>query len=208
MWGSSKVTESQFYERGPEMGAAPKGRPQKLRPSRKGAGLLETLVVLLVSFALVFGVVRPFIVQSFWIPSESMTPTLEIGDRIFVNKFVYRFSEPERGDVVVFESKGIEDEDLIKRVIALPGDHVALYHGDLYVNFQRLDEPYVQTPYTQNVLADNSLGALTVPEGKILVLGDNRASSRDSRFFGPVSMDTIEGEAFAIFWPLSRIGLL
>ncbi len=202
------MTEGQFYERGPEIDAPSKGRRRKRRPSRKGGGLLETLVVLLVSFALVFGVVRPFIVQTFWIPSESMTPTLEVGDRIFVNKFVYRFSEPERGDVVVFESKGTEDEDLIKRVIALPGDHVALYDGELYVNFRRLDEPYVQTPYTQNVFSDDSLSALTVPEGKVLVLGDNRVNSRDSRFFGPVSMDTIEGEAFAIFWPLSRIGLL
>ena len=202
------MTERRFYERGPETDAAPKGRRRKPRSSGKGGSLLETLVVLLVSFALVFGVVRPFIVQSFWIPSESMTPTLEVGDRIFVNKFVYRFSEPERGDIVVFESKGDDDEDLIKRVIALPGDHVALYHGELYVNFQHLDEPYVQTPYTENVFSDDALGALTVPEGKILVLGDNRANSRDSRFFGPVAMDTIEGEAFAIFWPLSRIGLL
>ena len=201
------MTEKQFYEPGPEMDAAPKGRRRR-RSSKKGGGLLETLVVLLISFVLVFGFVRPFIVQSFWIPSESMVPTLEVGDRVFVNKFVYRFSEPERGDVVVFESKGEEDEDLIKRVIGVPGDHVALYRGDVYVNFERLDELYVQTPYTQNVFSNESLNATTVPEGKVLVLGDNRANSLDSRFYGPVSTDTIEGEAFAIFWPLSRISLL
>ncbi len=198
------MTEKHFHERGFETGVPPEER----RSPKKGGGFLEFLVILLIAFALVFGLVRPFILEAFYIPSESMVPTLEVGDRVFVNKFVYRFSEPERGDIVVFESKGADDEDLIKRVIALPGDHVALYHGELYVNFQHLDEPYVQTPYTENVFSDDALGALTVPEGKILVLGDNRAHSRDSRFFGPVSMDTIEGEAFAIFWPLSHIGLL
>ena len=164
--------------------------------------------MLLVAFGLVFGFVRPFVVQSFWIPSESMVPTLQVGDRVFVNKFVYRFSEPERGDIVVFKKSAEgRDDDLIKRVIALPGDHVALYEGELYVNFQRQEEPYVKNPHTQAAFGD-SLGALTVPEGKILVLGDNRANSLDGRFFGPVSMDNIEGEAFAIFWPPSRIGLL
>jgi signal peptidase I len=200
------LAEQHFHEQGPGIDATTPAR-RRGRPSKKGRGLLELLIVLLVAFALVFGLVRPFIVQTFYIPSESMIPTLEVGDRIFVNKFVYRFSEPERGDIVVFKSTEGRDDDLIKRVIALPGDHVALYEGELYVNFERLDEPYVKYPYTQATFG-NSLGALTVPEGQILVLGDNRTNSRDSRFFGPVSMDSIEGEAFAIFWPPSRISLL
>ncbi len=203
------MTEKQFYERGSEIDPVATTRQSRgRRLPKKGGGLLETLVVLLVSFALVFGFVRPFIVQTFWIPSESMVPTLEVGDRIFVNKFVYRFSEPERGDVVVFESKGEEDEDLIKRVIGVPGDHIAIYNGEVYRNFERLDEPYLKDPYTRDALSSNSLNASTVPEGKVLVLGDNRDNSLDSRVYGPVSMDTIEGEAFAIFWPLSRISLL
>ncbi len=201
------MAEQHFHEQGPGIDATTPAR-RRGRPSKKGRGLLELLIVLLVAFALVFGLVRPFVVQTFYIPSESMIPTLEVGDRIFVNKFVYRFSEPERGDIVVFEkSSGVGDEDLIKRVIALPGDHVALYEGELYVNFRRLDEPYVEYPYTRAAFG-GSLGALTVPKGRILVLGDNRTNSRDSRYFGPVSMDSIEGEAFAIFWPPSRIGLL
>src|SRR3954447_23623640 len=93
------------------------------RKKRKG-GLTEYLVVLAVAFILVFGVVRPFIVEPFWIPSESMVPTLEVGDRVFVNKFIYRFHEPERGDIVVFQSPEDENEDLIKRVVAVPGDRV------------------------------------------------------------------------------------
>ncbi len=165
--------------------------------------------MLLVAVALVFGFVRPFVVQTFWIPSESMVPTLEVGDRVFVNKFVYRFSEPKRGDIVVFKSAEGGDEDLIKRVIGLPGDHVALYHNELFVNFRRLEEPYVKESYAQeDEFSDNSFIATTVPEGKVLMMGDNRANSRDSRSFGAVPLENIVGEAFATFWPPSRIGLL
>src|ERR671916_2292951 len=157
-----------------------KGAPSETpRAPKKAGGFVEFLVILAVAFVLVFGFVRPFVLEAFYIPSESMIPTLEVGDRIFVNKFVYRFSEPERGDIVVFKSTEGRDDDLIKRVIALPGDHVALYEGELYVNFERLDEPYVKYPYTQATFG-NSLGALTVEEGQILVLGDNRTNSRDS----------------------------
>src|SRR5918911_2156054 len=98
-------------------------------PRRKSStgGLGEFLVILVITFALVFGVVRPFIVEAFYIPSESMVPTLEVGDRVFVNKFIYRFSEPEHGDIVVFESVEGESEDLIKRIVGLPGDRVAVF---------------------------------------------------------------------------------
>ena len=166
------------------------------------------LIVLVVACALVFGLVRPFVVQSFWIPSESMVPTLEVGDRVFVNKFVYRFSEPERGDIIVFKSPENGEEDLIKRVIGLPGDHVALYDGDVYVNFERLAEPYIRGPHVQDEVSGSSLDAVTVEEGTVIVLGDNRANSRDSRFFGAVPFENIEGEAFVVFWPPSDIGPL
>src|SRR3712207_3082609 len=98
------------------------------RPTRKkkGGGVLEYLVILVVSFALVFGFVRPFVVEAFWIPSGSMIPTLQINDRVLVNKFIYRFTEPERGDIVVFQSVDEPRTDLIKRVVALPGDRVAV----------------------------------------------------------------------------------
>ena len=84
--------------------------------------MLEFVVILLVAFILVFGFVRPFVVEAFWIPSESMVPTLKVGDRVFINKFIYRFTEPEPGDIVVFESVEGGEEELIKRVIGLPGD--------------------------------------------------------------------------------------
>src|SRR4028119_1366662 len=109
---------------------------------RKSGGVVEYLVILLVSFALVFGFVRPFVMEAFWIPSGSMIPTLQINDRVLVNKFIYRFTEPERGDIVVFESVESSDEDLIKRVVGLPGDEIAVRSGKLFVNGELQKEPY------------------------------------------------------------------
>jgi signal peptidase I len=167
-------------------------------------GLVEFLVILVITFALVFGVVRPFVVEAFYIPSESMVPTLEVGDRVFVNKFIYRFRQPKQGDIVVFKSIEGEQEDLIKRVVGVPGDTIVLSNGTLIVNGVPKEEPYVN-----HQLPDlSSFGPITVPEGKVFVLGDNRANSRDSRFFGPLPIQDIEGEAFVIFWPPGRLRLL
>src|SRR5215203_3934453 len=108
---------------------------EKPRTPKKVGGFLEFVIILAVAFALVFGFVRPFVLEAFRIPSESMVPTLEVGDRVFVNKFIYRFTEPERGDIVVFESVGEgDDQKLIKRVVALPGDEVEVRSGTLLVN--------------------------------------------------------------------------
>src|SRR5919106_4022614 len=94
------------------------------RTPKKAGGLVEFLVILAVAFVLVFGFVRPFVLEAFRIPSESMVPTLLVGDRVFVNKFIYRFTEPERGDVVVFESVNGGEEDLIKRIVAVAGGEI------------------------------------------------------------------------------------
>src|ERR671912_1681660 len=109
-------------------------RREREKKKRK-SGILEFLVIMLVAFVLVFGLIRPFVVEAFRIPSESMVPTLEVGDRVLANKFIYRFTEPERGDIVVFESVGEgDDQKLIKRVVALPGDEVEVRSGTLLVN--------------------------------------------------------------------------
>ena len=171
---------------------------------KKGGGVVEYLVILLVSFALVFGFVRPFVMEAFWIPSGSMIPTLQINDRVLVNKFIYRFTEPERGDIVVFESVESSDEDLIKRVVGLPGDEIAVRGGKLFVN----GEPQKES-YTNKKLPDmTSFAQTTVPEGHVFVMGDNRGNSQDSRVFGPLPQENIEGEAFLRFWPPGRVGLL
>ena len=177
---------------------------ERRQPRKKSGGALEYLVILLISFALVFGFVRPFVMEAFWIPSGSMIPTLEIGDRVLVNKFIYRFTEPERGDIVVFRSVDNPDEDLIKRVVGVPGDEIAVRRGRLILNGEPQKEPY-----TNKNFPDRSFYArTTVPEGHVFVMGDNRGNSADSRVFGPLPKKNIEGEAFLRFWPPHRIGVL
>ena len=191
-----------------------------------GSGWLEFPLILIVAFALVFLFIRPYVVEAFYIPSESMVPTLEVGDRVLVNKFIYRFTEPERRDVIVFKTpegvdnsvagnpvsqligwlQGNRDErqDLIKRVVGLPGDTIAVRNGNLFVNGERQNEPYLNKE-----LPDQSFFQRTqVPQGKVFVMGDNRTNSRDSRFIGPIPKENIEGEAFLRFWPPGRLGTL
>jgi signal peptidase I len=180
-------------------------RERRHDASKKGGGgVLEFLVILVISFVLVFGFVRPFVVEAFWIPSASMVPTLKYGDRVLVNKFIYRFTEPERGDVVVFKSVQDDQQDLIKRVVGVPGDKISVRGGRLFVNDELQREPYVNKK-----MPDRSFAApTTVPQKHIFVMGDNRANSQDSRVFGPVPKENIEGEAFLRFWPPGRVGLL
>lgn len=166
--------------------------------------MVELLVIAVIAFALVFGVVRPFIVEAFVIPSGSMIPTLMIGDRVLANKFIYDFTEPERGDVAVFESVEVQGEDLIKRVVATPGDTVEVSGGKLYVNGEPQKEPYIKrggglSPPQQKI---------TIPKDSYFMMGDNRSNSRDSRFFGPVPKENIVGQAFLIFWPPTRLSTL
>src|SRR5215210_5030309 len=118
---------------------------EKPRTPKKVGGFLEFVIILAVAFALVFGFVRPFVLEAFRIPSESMVPTLEVGDRVFVNKFIYRFTEPERGDIVVFESVNGGEEDLIKRIVGVAGDKVAVRKGVLRVNGEPQEESYVNS---------------------------------------------------------------
>jgi signal peptidase I len=184
-------------------------RRSRRRIPRKSGGAIEFVVILLISFALVFGFVRPFVVEAFYIPSQSMVPTLEVGDRVLVNKFIYRFSEPERGDIVVFRSVEGDGEDLIKRVVGVPGDEIELHHGKVFLNGQRQNEPYVvNKPCVRGMPKTCSYGPVTIPIGDYFMMGDNRANSRDSRFFGPVPKKAIVGEAFLRLWPPSRVGLL
>ena len=178
-------------------------RREREKKKRK-SGILEFLVIMLVAFVLVFGLIRPFVVEAFRIPSESMVPTLEVGDRVLANKFIYRFTEPARGDVVLFDSveEGSEDT-LIKRVAGVEGDEIRVQGGTLFVNGEPQDEPYLNqyvpdqsTPY----------GPETVPKDHVFVLGDNRGNSGDSRVFGPVPVENIKGEGFLVFWPPAHIG--
>lgn len=167
-------------------------------------------VLVIVGAILVAFVVKTFFVQAFQIPSASMHPTLLEGDRVLVNKLSYRLHDINRGDVVVFRRPAnmpagpSDPEDLIKRVIGLPGDTLQTKSGKVYVNGRELEEPYLAKG-TETLDIDDPV---TVPEGRIWVMGDNRGDSQDSRVFGPVAQDTVVGRAFVIMWPPGRLGSL
>ena len=176
-------------------------RWERQRKKRR-AGFTELVLTVLVAFVLVFGVVRPFVLEAFRIPSESMVPTLLVGDRVLANKFIYRLTEPERGDVVVFESVGEgDDQKLIKRVVGVAGDEIEVRNGALLVNGEEQEEPYLN----ENLPFTGSYEQTEVPEEHVFVMGDNRANSADSRVFGPLPVENIEGEAFMRFWPVPEI---
>ncbi len=162
--------------------------------------------------------IRTFVVQAFKIPSGSMLETLQIGDQILVNKFIYGvkipftggkvlipFKEPEKGDIVVFEYPEDPSKDFIKRVVAVEGDTVSIVDKQLYVNGKPVaDEPYAQYS-TLPTHADN-MKEIVVPEDKLFVMGDNRDNSHDSRFWGFVDLSAVKGEAFMIYWSWDREG--
>ena len=162
--------------------------------------------VVLVGAVLVALLLRASLFQAFYIPSESMEATLSINDRVLVNKVSYRLHDINRGDIVVFarpDDQQGDIRDLIKRVIALPGETVEAKDNELYINGQRLIEPYLD----EGVVTTN-FGPTVIPEGQIFVMGDNRTESYDSRLFGPIEEDRVVGRAFVLFWPLNRAGSL
>ena len=151
-------------------------------------------------------VIKTYLIQAFYIPSASMEPTLEIQDRVLVNKLSYRLHDVHRGDLVVFErppnDRGVI-RDLIKRVIGLPGETVEGKDGTVYVDNRPLREPYLPDG---TVTAD--FGPRTIPEGYVWVMGDNRSNSSDSRVFGAIDESTIIGRAFIRVWPVTALSLL
>lgn len=153
-------------------------------------------------------IIRTFLVQAFKIPSGSMRPTLKEGDRILVNKIIYRFSEPQRGDIVVFKYPLDPKKDFIKRLIARGGEGVQIREGDIYISGKLIKtSPIKNIYYFNGGKLDDENVSLVVPEGFYFVLGDNSANSRDSRYWGFVPEKDIVGKAFVIYWPPIRIGL-
>jgi signal peptidase I len=216
------VTERPSGSEGPA-GGFTLSEPRPAEQETHGSFLREFPILLIVALAVAI-VLKTFVVQAFFIPSGSMEPTLEPGDRVLVQKVVYG---PDRGDVIVFSDpqgrpgpdRGIvggfvhwlsstlgierpEHEDFIKRVIGLPGETVELRDGRLFVEGVRIHEPYLK-----GAVDTRDYGPVRVPEGSLFVLGDNRLNSNDSRFgLGFVPVDKVLGRAFAIVWPPSRAG--
>jgi len=183
---------------------------------------------LLVLAALVVAVViKTFLIQAFYIPSSSMENTLQVNDRVMVNKLAYQFGDLARGDIVVFDDPRLSEpavenvfesvqrnvgeaiglavprSEFIKRVIALPGETIAIVDNRVYINGVLIDEPYLKPGTSMS-----DMDAAFVAEGEMFVMGDNRNSSQDSRIFGTVPIDTIVGKAFVIMWPADRWGTL
>ena len=176
----------------------------------------EAIIVALV-LALI---IRTFVVQAFKIPSGSMEPTLEIGDHILVNKFIYGtkipftsinllpWKSPQRGDVIVFIYPLEPEKDFIKRVIGVGGDTVRIVNKKLYINGVEVPDPHAvykeDTILPGDMQKRDNFGPVTVPKGNLFVLGDNRDRSLDSRFWGFVPLEDVRGNAFIIYWSWDR----
>ena len=151
--------------------------------------------------------IRTFVAEARFIPSSSMEPTLEIDDRLIIEKVSYRFRSPKRGDVVVFSpTDKLKEQNykdaFIKRVIGIPGDEVEVKKGQVYINGKILTEKYIEEA------PNYQYGPITVPKDQYLVLGDNRNNSYDSHYWGFVPRDKLIGRATVRFWPLNRLGSL
>jgi signal peptidase I len=149
-------------------------------------------------------VIIVFLYQPVKVEGTSMAPLLSDQERIFINKFVYRFEPIQRRDVVVFWYPLDHSKSFIKRVIALPGESVEIRQGVVYVNGRAIDEPYVPTQYEDM----SDYGPFTVPKDSYFVMGDHRISSNDSRVFGPVASKFIYGRAVFAYWPVDHFGSL
>lgn len=204
--------------------------PSKSKVRRKPSTLRSIIEwVVVIGGSLAFAtLIQAFVVQPFRIPSTSMVPTLKVGDRIVVNKLSYKAHDVHRGDVVVFTKPRCNTsgtptwancglvgdfDDLVKRVIGLPGDHLYIVKSHVYVDGRPLEEPYVRPgavtlarpPYGCN-FSGTIAHPFVVPKDMVFVMGDNRDNSLDSRCFGPIPEGTIVGRAFVRIWPFSRLG--
>ena len=205
---------------------APAPKPDDEDKKKQRSFLAE--LPLLIGIALIIAIVlRTFLMQAFYIPSRSMVPTLLINDRVMVNKLVPQFGDFERGDVVVFSSPFVADEgtepfparalrtvkesigittaavpdDLIKRIVGLPGETVEIRDNALLIDGLAIDEPYLNDG---TFMAD--MPPRTLRDDELWVMGDNRNESSDSRRFGPIKVDNVVGRAFVRFWPSDRWG--
>jgi signal peptidase I len=192
----------------------PTGRPAS---GRSGRWILELGIVVVVA-VVVAVLLRTFVVATYSIPSGSMEPTLQVGDRIVVDKLSYHLHGIDRANIIVFSTPPHEDcagppvSDLVKRVIGLPGETIALAGGRVYIDGKLLDEPWLPAidqadTYPGPSPAPYSLhNPYPIPSGYVYVMGDNRTESCDSRYWGPVRESTIVGKVDLRIWPLTRLG--
>ncbi len=179
---------------------------EKVKTSTEENPVIEIVKTLATAFILAIGI-RTLVAEARYIPSSSMEPTLEINDRLIIEKISYRFKTPQRGDVVVFSpTDKLKEQNFkdafIKRVIGLPGETVEVRGEKVYVNGKALREKYIEEA------PEYTYGPVTVPQGQYLVLGDNRNNSYDSHYWGFVPRGNLIGRAIVRFWPIKRLGSL
>ncbi len=165
---------------------------------------LETTVVALSIFVVAY----LFLIQPHEIKGNSMEPNLHNNEYILTDKISYRFSEPKRGDIIIFKAPNNPEVDYIKRIIGLPGERVKIQNGQVYINGKILNEPYIKdlTNLSSGYMKEGE--EIVVPEDEYLAFGDNRPHSSDSREFGPIPSKLIIGKAILRYWPLPQFGLL
>lgn len=212
----------------PSLGDRPRssrrdGATERLDAGSDWARAAREWGMVLIFAVVVAFLVRMFLIQAYHIPSGSMEETLEIGDRVIVNRLSYSAGDAQRGEIVVFDrppgQEGTADH-LIKRVIGLPGETVLLRDGQVYVDGFLVEEPYLRPNTVSRPRPRGGVGipgcdnvtlspdTCVVPEGTLFVMGDNRGASEDSRTFGPIQTDSVEGRAFLRVWPLRTISWL
>ncbi|MBO4353111.1 MAG: signal peptidase I [Eggerthellaceae bacterium] len=181
----------------------------------KSGGAVRSFLSVLIMVALVAVItvlLRMFVFVPYEIPSGSMEDTIQPGNMVFSEKISYYLRSPEYGDIVTFNDPQVAGRTLIKRVIATGGQQVNLIDGVVYVDGEKLDEPY--TDGKPSYPLDRTAGGMAisypyiVPEGEVWVMGDNRTSSQDSRYFGSVKLTNVTGRAALIYWPLNDVGIL
>ncbi len=177
-----------------------------------GRTLLEYALIVAV-VVIIMVPLRIFVIEPFQIPTASMDPTIEVGDRVFAEKISYKMDGYVKpGQIVTFKDPANPDITLIKRVIAVGGQSLDLQDGKVVVDGVALDEPYTHGeqsfPLSTTLNGQDMSYPLVVPEGYVWVMGDNRDNSADSRYFGPIPYESISGHAFVTYWPIKNIGLL
>jgi len=225
------VTGPDTEETTPQLPDGDSTESAKAKKKKHALPFWAELPLLILAALVVAVVLKTFLIQAFYIPSGSMEETLQVNDRVMVNKVAYQFGELQRGDVIVFDDPTgdtraeeslfesvernvgeaigltVPDIEFIKRVIALPGETLDVEDNVVRINGAIIVEPYITVDPTSRSHCPD-VEALVIPVGEVFVMGDNRNNSQDSRCFGTVAIDTIVGKAFVIMWPTDRWGSL
>ena len=169
--------------------------------------IVENIKSLFIAFLLAM-FIRTFFVQAFKIPSSSMFPTLKVGDRLLANKLVYKFREPERGEIIIFKYPLSPRKDFVKRLIALQGEEVKIMDGKIFIDGKPVKNTLIENRYYYNSGLYGAEFPAKVPENCYYVLGDNSANSKDSRYWGFVPKKNLVGKPLFVYWPLNRIRIV